>query len=373
METSLRIKYRNRKTDRESTKIYDVIDGEVSLNDKYKVRRFYVNDHNTLFNEIVIVPYKNAVPQDWLVRTVCKKSTLSKTDFINGVLETLKEYIKETWSKTKHHVVFHSSGWDSRIISTIIRQLYVELGDSWLGELKFVCMGSECKNVKSILEIEGWNSELGIILQLDDAYFMHNLNFQMVWKYVNGYAPYPINNSLWGVNELKRRHMIPESPSETQVWAASFFNELISFISNRERNTVNDFLKRYYYCTYAQFASALPYDFVQPILNEDTIRFFLSFKTKFPKNLRHLAVKKLNPKLVDVLPCPSTRPPIPVVHLDRVRGDYKNSWYGTNILQSQKFTDKLMYSGWWSAWSTASFIEYLIKQGIHVLGGRDNL
>ena len=365
---SLGLKYRNIETERESSKIYEVIKNKATINSEYKIRKYYVNDHNTLFKEIRIVPYKDVIPKEWLFKTERRKRALSEVEFADGLIKTLRKYIKKVWSQKKHHAVFHSSGWDSRIISTIIRKLYEELGDRWLGEIKFVCFGSECKIVKTILEAEGWKDDIPLILPLDTSYYVSNLDFQRAWKYVNGYAPYPVNNFYWSVNELTKRHLIPENPSKTQVWAASYFNELIKVTSPQKTVMIDPFLRKYYYSTYSHFVSALSHDVIQPILNHDTLRFVLEAKTTFHENPRILVVKRLDRKLADVLPCPpSTRPPIPRFYLKKIREDYENSWYGTNILQSPKFTGKLLYSDWWSAWSAASFIEHLIKQGVHVL------
>ena len=366
---SLGIKYRNVETKRESSKIYEVIEGKVTINREYVGGKFYVDSHNTLFREIEIVPYKDAIPKEWLFEVKRRCKPLSSAEFVDSLIKTLREHIKETWRKKKYHAVLHSSGWDSRVVSTIIRQLYEELGDSWLGEIRFVCYGSECKILKRILEAEGWKDAVPLILPFDDSYLKRSLDFQRAWKYVNGCAPYPVNTFYMNVNELANRHLIPEDPSKTQVWAASYFNELMKFAIEQKKGATSSFLRKYYYCTYAQFVSALSRNIIQPLLNPDTLRFVLEARTPLRDGIRSMIVRKLNTKLASIKPCSSGKVMVSPSHFNSVLADYRGSWYGINVSPPHKATNKMTYSDWWTAWSAASFVEHLIKKGVRVVGG----
>ena len=102
--------------------------------------------------------------------------------------------IDRTWRKNAFHVVFHSSGHDSRIMSSAIKRNVEAYGKEWLGRgLLFLSNRWEADKFKQVMEAQGWDKEywLAYIEGDDDEHFaravynMHNC------------APCPIPGNLW--------------------------------------------------------------------------------------------------------------------------------------------------------------------------------
>ena len=65
--------------------------------------------------------------------------------------------IAESWRPDAFHLVFHTSGWDSRIISGAIKALLAENGPDWLGEgLLFLTNRWEAPRFLQVMEAMGW-------------------------------------------------------------------------------------------------------------------------------------------------------------------------------------------------------------------------
>jgi len=367
---SLSLKYRNKETEEENHKIYNIIGDKITINQKYKIRRYYPDDCSTLFNEVEIVPYYKVIPQEW-IKTLEKidPRQVSKDVFLDGLIEALKTHIEKTWSKKKHHLIQHSAGWDSRVLSSLIHQIYEERGDNWLGKISFVCWGEECKILDKILKAEGWEDHLATCLvRSGDRFFETNFDFKTAWKKLNGYASYPINHPIWAFDEMQKLGKIPKETDKIQIWAASFFNELLNLILKPTPPSLEEkFFKKYYYCVYADFVAVLPCEFIQPLLNTEIFRFILKNKIKFNGELRPLLVKRLNKALIKIPRIDSPSITVPLNHFMNIRKDYINSWYYKNThYMPRDLSNLITFSNWWSMWSTASFIEHLINNGVIV-------
>lgn len=70
----------------------------------------------------------------------------------------LKEYIVSQWNPNEKHLMFHSSGFDSRIVSGILAELRVEKGKDWIGDIHFRCHQPEGAMFERIMKAEGWDT-----------------------------------------------------------------------------------------------------------------------------------------------------------------------------------------------------------------------
>jgi len=69
----------------------------------------------------------------------------------------MKNSIRSMWNPKDKHLVSHSSGYDSRIISLALAELRDEGME--IGEIHFRCHQPECKAFFRIMEIEGWDKD----------------------------------------------------------------------------------------------------------------------------------------------------------------------------------------------------------------------
>lgn len=202
---SLKLLYRNKITGTIDPKIYNVIEDKATINPHYTIEKFFLGDHSTILNEVEIVPSQEALPDTWVKSLITKrKIRVGTQEFFERIIQFFREHVESTWSKDKHHLLQHSSGWDSRILGSLIRQIYEERGDPWLGEISFVCYGNEITSVKDILKAEGWENPTVTLLPKDDVYFKTNFDFKTAWCGVNGCSAYPVNHAYWAFNECRR-------------------------------------------------------------------------------------------------------------------------------------------------------------------------
>ncbi len=105
-------------------------------------------------------------------------------------LDKMKQKMAAWWNPEALHVCFHTSGYDSRLISGILMQLRDEMGGGWLGHVKFVCFEPEGELFKKIMELEGWKpQQFGVYREgwgMD--YRSELVEFDQVWRWVNSYC-----------------------------------------------------------------------------------------------------------------------------------------------------------------------------------------
>ena len=106
----------------------------------------------------------------------------------------VRNLIKQAWREDAFHVVFHSSGYDSRIISSAIKYLLEKNGKEWLGRgLLFLSNRWESDLFKQIMEAQGWDKE---------HYFAYTWgndgeHFSKAVYNMHLCAPCPIPGNLW--------------------------------------------------------------------------------------------------------------------------------------------------------------------------------
>jgi hypothetical protein len=102
--------------------------------------------------------------------------------------------IQSAWKEDAFHLVFHSSGYDSRIISSAIKHLLMKHGSEWLGKgLLFLSNRWEADGFRKIMAAQGWDKSQYLVYDegRDDEHFanaVYNLS---------RCAPCPIPGNLW--------------------------------------------------------------------------------------------------------------------------------------------------------------------------------
>ena len=367
MRNSLHILFRNEVTGKIDPKIYNVIEDEVTINPSFQPKPFFVNDSSTPFKEIKIVDFERALSPEILDATKTHRDMpMSEEQFFKGIIEHLKEAIKELWSVDKHHLIQHSSGFDSRIMGTIIRQIYEEQGDKWLGDISFVAWGSEASPAKSIVAAEGWGSAPFHVLPKNNDYFRGAFDFSYAWRGLNGASGYPVNHPDWAFRSLVKKGVIPDDPTKTQVWSASWFNEMIK-VAMGNLGLKEHFLKFYYNSRYALFGAAYDFEFVQPLFSPRSVEHFTRAKISLEgkeDDVRLRLVYYVNEELAKLPRLDVAPAPLPSRYFERAKADYRSSWYGKK--RQTNPTNMVCQHPWWAQWSMASLCEHLIEVGVKI-------
>jgi len=368
------------ETDRE---LYKVVDQEFVLNKNFIAQSFYKSSE-TLVNGVESAPHNCVLPSWWYDLKdipIKRREKIDLDTFIQKFVERLSEYIYGIWNPKAHHIILHSSGWDSRILSSIILDLYNKLGDEWLGDVMFVCWGEEAKSFYNIMSVEGWSDNQYIAFsKLNKEYLEYHLDFDNVWRRLNGTSNYPSSHFYWVLDMLRDKEMISNNLEGVELWAASYFNEMFAAMENKWVNskiairtklilrllskyspridTIPKFIDMYYHSRYADFSSVLPCPLIQPLLNFDSLQLITQSKIRYPKDIRMRIVKYTNPDILNIPSLTDTIVQVPGNVGDRLKKQYKESWYGKQN-KIRVYTDKITPSPWWAHWSAASFCEYL--------------
>ena len=134
-----------------------------------------------------------------------------------------KRSIADSWIPEAFHLVFHSSGWDSRIISGAIKELLKENGPDWLGEgLLFLCNRWESVRFLRIMEAMGWPADQYAVYQegaADEHFAEHAYDS---WR--SGPFPRP-GNFFWYLQDWAEKEGLMPS-GNVQAFTGLWANEI---------------------------------------------------------------------------------------------------------------------------------------------------
>lgn len=108
----------------------------------------------TPFKQIRQAEIKYKFPAKYQNLLTLNGSIDSLRDYGIYIKRVLKKYFTRHWNPKERHLIFHSSGYDSRIISLTLAELRDEGFN--LGELHFRCHQPEGEVFKQIMQREGW-------------------------------------------------------------------------------------------------------------------------------------------------------------------------------------------------------------------------
>lgn len=370
-----------------SSLMHDILPREVTL--IYNPSSMYTKQDTfhkepkstTVFDEVSILEYKKSCSD---IEYNFGMLDIPHEDYLQGnysreAFKRFKKAILNKWTPDKLHVVFHSSGYDSRMISVALKELYEEHGSA-LGEVMFLNNSWEAENFKQIMEIEGWDESQYIIVNEDEKdptmAFAGSFDFDIAWEQLNcGMISYPVNANFEPIRWCQERGILPED-SKIQCIGGSGSNEISRNI--REQRKIGYYFERQYYHPLSTFPLKGG-DWIFPFLDLSFIWFVLKYSPESvikqgiskpildecfpnvqevvritPRQLKAMGYMTINSKLVD-----------------QAFADYKGSWFYKTMKIDVKPTNVLGYSEWWGLWALASTCEHLIEEGIEVTMWRD--
>ena len=162
-----------------------------------------------MFEGVEAIKYKEPP----IVEELNKKKPISDRRWKQNIYDKLKEIVFNQWDTTRFHVVAHSGGVDSRILSTIIKELAEQHGREWLGDVLFVENGGEGEIFKRIMQTLRWNKKQYLSYKYGQdpkEFHREGLNFENFYKKFNGPVSYPYNVFYDCYDELIKKGIIPE-------------------------------------------------------------------------------------------------------------------------------------------------------------------
>jgi len=331
----------------------------------------------TIFNEVNVVPFNEAYSNELnFGQKKMKKIKVSKKEFAEIMLDLLTNVIESTWDSNKFHVIPHSSGYDSRLISTVLKYLKKKNGDSWFGDYVFIESNGESELFKQMME--GWQKHIVMYEGKDPSEaHSHSFEFKDAWK--AGLIGFPVNS--W-YSQVKWLQDMGIAPKEVQCYTGYGANETTTVIkkpslyanANYHPEYKPNNLGLYFAWHYLHQLSGftLNGDWIHPFYSLDYLEALARYSQDHIEHLRPgLSASKTILEVIE--------PKLAKIH-KMVRGevkkkgfftvsnriinqavkDYKSSWYGER--HPIQPTKTIIYCEWWWSWRVASLCEYLLEQ-----------
>ncbi|KPJ77294.1 MAG: hypothetical protein AMJ81_00100 [Phycisphaerae bacterium SM23_33] len=335
----------------------------------------------TMFREIDMMPPEATWGEEMeaLAADPPDRKKIGRGKFLDLLYDAFVGVVEGAWTPGRFHVVLHSGGYDSRLISHTIRKLFEKNGPEWLGEILFVEVEGEHRHSRMALEAEGWERSKfavygGGVKPLFENHHARSCRFEDAWKRQNG--------GLWArcfnywydpVDYLQEEGLIPEDDGELQCFSGYLANDVThALVNGPGLDWVFRVLPYHPY-----FFAPVKGEWVFPYLVPDMIRvlheYGLGQQESQVGSYRHQILKRVAPEVAKV------RNPQFGEHGWRLRTlssqlqaqmqrDYSSSWYGQEIAPNAALQDTVCFGTWWGHFGLASLCEKLLREGYKVDG-----
>lgn len=293
--------------------------------------------------------------------------TIGRDEFIQLYIESVRQAVEANWPSRLSNVVFHSSGYDSRILSWTLRQLAEKHGRDWLGDVLFVCWGAECEGFAQIMEYEGWKPEQYRLIHNNGADVdSRHLHFKAAAHRLGGVVSRATNYWESGL------HYLHQSLGGLKcVWTSQGNNEIWA-IPNEQ--TFGEFYSWLYSCFVGEMFSAISWAVNCMPLNVHTLSLLLKHGPPCGLgSIRQDIVRTMDKGLAEIPRMDENtgqwmvdHRAIPADLFDKAIEDYRASWYGRCVAPEQADRagmQTVLPSNWWRHWTAASLCDDLLRRG----------
>lgn len=113
----------------------------------------------SLVKRIVSLPRAwSDVVEELMDEDSCGLRDIEARELAKRAVQALKWHLQRSWVAGATYLMQHSSGFDSRLISSLLRQMKQEMGEEF-GRVIFVCWQPEIEKFKKIMAYQGWPAE----------------------------------------------------------------------------------------------------------------------------------------------------------------------------------------------------------------------
>jgi hypothetical protein len=343
---------------------YDVLPKNLTLNiNKNKLDKTIIpsmnESLNTIFKEVKRIPF--TMPYDIVLldeELLSQKKNDTKL-WVEDIYNTIKSIIFKTWNPEKIHIIGHSSGWDSRVMSKAIMELYKEHGKEWLGETYFIEVQGEYEPFVEIMKSLGWTKKNYIIYNKGVSAEMHHdygLNFINRYNGFYGMVSYPVNQ--WydpymhlGFDESNSQFFTGYGANEVDEKGCKLFKSIAKYKEWHYNLQLNWF--KYFGETIFVFWD---YDYIRKLFYySDICNYTMRVTEILCMNLGMYDIPRLEyTDIVDYKICFGKMK-------DKVIEQYKSSSY-YHYIKELKFESEFTYNEWWANYCTASIVENLKRK-----------
>lgn len=342
-----------------SSNIFDILPERLTINRPIVPpnNTTLARTRETIFKEVKVADYKPDNNDAWIAQQL-RKHKLKTLNTANHIYYTLKKIVFSTWKPDKLKIITHSGGYDSRIISDIIANLYLENGSKWLGKVLFVEMRGESKEFKKIMDAQGWEESQQLVIHPKE-YEHISFSFDHLRTRFKGFTSYPVNIWTDPLLLLKENGII-NGDYQHYTGFGAYYEKAVRNMKYADFLIMNNFYQLASFNFNGQ--TVMPFFFYDYLiaLRQCAYRIPKNMRTSeyiCKNNLRYLEHIK-RPNIVDM-----RRRKVNIVSkqtLSNVQRIYDNSEYGQK--HPLMFTNKIEYSKQWGMWNIANFVEKLKKQ-----------
>lgn len=293
---------------------------------------------------------------------------------LDNLIDAICHAIDSVWVPDKTHVVFHSSGLDSRILSGCIRKLYRERGRSWLGDVLFLSNRWEAKSFYEIMRLQGWNrSQYAAYIEGSaDEHYGRVLDFERYWYTAN--APYPHSGCVltYLAEWAQEKGLLPSGKclqafnghgcegrgSREGAWRLQGSAEATA-------RAIWDYASwAYYTAAGSYFPNNVHANFV--LAEEGVVNAGLGWNTK--RSMRKAIVDRLCPEIKHLPNMHKSDSGHPIGNQVRETAErqFAESHYARLTKTTWKAPMKSGFDRRWAIWGLASLVEHLHQQGVEI-------
>lgn len=345
---------------------------ELTIDPNFVATRFSERQ-NTLFKEVRVVPAREIVtPEMRRVFKAVPERQETKEQLFGHVKAAVLNAVYNNWDTSRDHVIMHSSGIDSRIMSWAIRELWKEFGDYWLGNTVFVCSQLEEGEFKNIMRYEGWRPEQYMVanegLPRQEYYKDSLLDFDNAWRRC-GVSAIPVN-LFWYLPEAAIDAGLVGN--DIQLFTGQWGNTVFDSGSGPEAGEgVRKIYKMFYWSVL--FQRPMMGQVVHVFTDEPLVHLVATSKVRLGKKFRPEFLEFLDPKLAKYTNINSDgdrHQKIADWIIEKMIADYDSSWYGKTIAPGARPAHKTTeFQTWYSRWTSASLCKHLLQNGYTIRKG----
>jgi len=286
------------------------------------------------------------------------------------MLTAMMKAIAAKWDSSKFHIIQHSSGFDSRLVSVALVKLRKVYGWDWIGDILFIEASGEHGPFRQIMKAQKWKPGQYRVYNWTAKPREHHarsFEFKSAWRKLNGYCAYPTNLNYDPFEWLRERGLIPEA-SQCQIVTGYGANEVGSWV--KWRGGIKAYLDFIYYHSLSHFPLwGGEQVWLHPFYHIPYIKTWIKHSLGKPSEYRKLVLRHIAPKLSRIKPVSKRRKHklgyrvVSKRILAQCVEDYGKSWFAREVKPEIEPVAKINYHPWWFYWSLASFCEWLLEQG----------
>lgn len=384
-------------TEKISPNFLEVLPQNLTVNPNYKKDPASgTRERFTLFAEVELISAQDTITDEMrkVLDSQIGSVKMSESQCLNLCAKRLKKIIEENWKPEKNHIIMHSSGWDSRIISAYITEFFRKYGPEWLGKTIFLCSSKEGSAFKRIMKLEGWDLNQYLTIGNNknrETIASILLDFPNAWRRCNGTFLNPLNPFVFFPEAAHRSRRFPLE--NIQSWTGLGANELFEHFARLNLDigpSAEAVFERAYYSP-AVASRPIIGEVIKPFSDTNLLSLAIQSSTRIGKNIRLKLAQVVDEQLGKL---PNSNPrgpafdcnlPIPEKIVKKALQDYRKSWYGKKVKPEISWPES-NFSGLALGprvpaserknqtlrrltlcyWVIASLCEYLLEQGYQI-------